>query len=151
MLHRALGAHDPDLVVVVERPVLAEAVQHLCQARGPLVTRHMMVQALQDLVDAAAHERLDPLGLDLKLVQVAVLEATRAGLEGREPRVAVLHECSPGGGWERGESEYRRNHSLGHGIPFRLAWKIPQIRRILGRRRFGGGGAGAEVRREQPH
>jgi len=98
-----LGAHDRDLVVPCPRPVLAEAVEHLRQARRPAVARDVVVQALEDLVDALSHERFHALGVDLDVVDVAVAELARAVLERRKPRVTVVGHLPPGGPTQYGD------------------------------------------------
>jgi hypothetical protein len=73
----------------VERPVLLEAIEHLPQARRATPAGEVVIQPLEDLVDALADERLDRLRLGGDPLDVAVLELPRAVLERGELRVAV--------------------------------------------------------------
>jgi len=98
-LDRRFLADDPHALGVValfEEPVVA--VDDLFE-RGHLFPLGGPVEALEDLVDALAHEGLDALGVRRNLEHVAVLEALRTILEGRETRVAVdlRHPITPRG------------------------------------------------------
>jgi len=82
-------ADDPHAIRVVALfEELVVAVDDLFE-RGQLVALRGLVEALEDFVDALSHEGLDTLAVRRDLEHIAVLEALRAILEGRETRVAV--------------------------------------------------------------
>ncbi len=87
------GARDPDAVnVEALLPVEPVAGKDPLE-RGNLPLRDEEVETLQDLMDLLAHERLDPLEVDLDLLDVSEVVLLRAGLEAAQAGVAegLLH------------------------------------------------------------
>src|SRR5258706_8536393 len=96
VVRRVLDAHDHHLVVPRAEPVLAKALEHLCEAGRLSEARDVVIEPLEDFMDAFAHESFHAFGVDLDLVDVAILEFARTVLEGRQPRVTVIGHEPPG-------------------------------------------------------